>query len=563
MSRLEWSLRGLFWVVVALFVTWPASLSPATSLIGHPDVDVWNHAWGYWFIPHQISNLDWPFSTDLIGVPEGGDLYFIDLLGAVIGTPLAWCFGPAVAYNGVMVLRIAGAGLAGQALAGSVLGKGPHCAVAGLGLATLPFLLTEMSNGISEVVAIHWIVWCLWAGWLVLEEPTRKGWVRLAVLFGITTIANFYYGLVSAMVLAVMGGLRGFRAWRAGWRPSRLDAVEPIRALVLGAVIALPFWGAFQWTLRSENALIVRPKQFGVGWILSHNAVDPRTYFMPGDFQSVDLAAYGEAFVHTGYLRWTVIVLAIIGLVRNPKLRDWGIAAGVSLVLGLGPILYLGEWVKIGGHAVSLPFYWAQLLLPDVAITHPLRLSVGGQIIAVLLAAGGLVSLGRSWMAPLAGVLIVVESLWASPGPWPVPTADARVPAAYGEIAGSGPVLDLPGSVGVTMATSRYFWYQTAHGRGIPYSPNVRLDSCRDLEVQSAFTDPYLREGKHQIVEHPAKGPDLYQKALARRYSAIVLHTDLEERAGLKSAYTPVLTSVFGPPTIDGSLKVWTFEVAP
>jgi hypothetical protein len=83
------------------------------------------------------------------------------------------------------------------------------------------------------------------------------------------------------------------------------------------------------------------------------------------------------------------------------------------------------------------------------------------------------------------------------------------------------------------------------------------------MEVQSAFTDPYLREGKHQVVEHPAKGPDLYQKALARRYSAIVLHTDLEERADLKSAYTPVLTSVFGPPTVDGSLKVWTFGVAP
>ena len=46
-----------------------------------------------------------------------------------------------------------------------------------------------------------------------------------------------------------------------------------------------------------------------------------------------------------------------------------GVWAGAASVLGR-----LGE---AGGYSVSLPFYWAQLLLPDVAITHPLRLSIG------------------------------------------------------------------------------------------------------------------------------------------------------------------------------------------
>ena len=113
------------------------------------------------------------------------------------------------------------------------------------------------------------------------------------------------------------------------------------------------------------------------------------------------------------------------------------------------------------------------------------------------------------------------------------------------------------------MATSRYFWYQTEHEQPIPYSPNVRLDSCRDLDVQSAFTDPYLRESKQQVLEHPAKGPDLYQKALSRRYKAIVLHKALEQRAELKSAYQPVLESVFGPPDVDGEIAVWMLEGSP
>ena len=62
-----------------------------------------NHAGDTRFIPHQISQFSWPFSTELIGVPQGGDLYFIDLLGAILGALPCWLFGPAVAYNGVMI----------------------------------------------------------------------------------------------------------------------------------------------------------------------------------------------------------------------------------------------------------------------------------------------------------------------------------------------------------------------------------------------------------------------------------------------------------------------------
>jgi len=563
MNRTTVVFRAVFWIAVAMVITYPASMSPRSLLIGHPDVDVWNHAWGFWFVPHQLASFQLPFATDLIGVPEGGDLYFIDMIGALIGTPISWVFGPAAAYNAVMIGRIAAAGMAGQTLTQEVVGPGPHTAFAGLGLATLPFLLSEMSNGISEVVAIHWIVWSLWAGVRAMSEPSRKRWVHLGLLIGITTAASFYYGLVTIMMLAVLGGLRFVERVRMGWRPTTAMLRDPMVGAGLSAAVALPFWGAFQWTLHSGNALIVRPKEFAVGWILSHNAVDPRTYVMPGDFQSVDLTAYGEAFVHTGYLRWVVIALAIVGLLRMPTLRHWGGAAVVSLVFGLGPILYLGDWVNVGGYSVSLPFYWAQLLLPDVAITHPLRLSIGGQIAAVVLAAGGLAALKRAWLVPACGVAVAVESLVFSPGPWPVPTSSAHVPDVYAAIEKDGPVLDLPGSVGATMATSRYFWNQTAHGRGIPYSPNVRLDSARDLEVQSAFTDPIIRESEHRVVEDPGKGPDLYQKALGRRYAAIVLHSDLEARANLRSAYEPVLRSVFGPPTIDGPIQVWMLEAGP
>ncbi|MAY82309.1 MAG: hypothetical protein CL930_16205 [Deltaproteobacteria bacterium] len=497
----------------------------------------------------------------MIGSPDGGTLYFIDMLGALIGTPLSWVFGPAVAYNGVLVLRVAAAGLGGQVLSESVVGRGPHNMVAGIAMATLPFMLAEMSNGISEVVAIHWVIWSLWAGHLAWQQNTWASWRRAGIILGFTTVASFYYGLVAGMVMSVLFLALGWRSIRSGFRPTWDACKHPVLALGVAALVSVPCWLVFQWTLQNDASLIIRPQELAVGWMLSHNAVDPRTYLMWGDFQSVDLASYGEAFRHTGYLRWTVVFFAIVGVMKNPKLRPWAIAAIVSLLMGLGPMLYWGDWVQVGGRAVTLPFYWMQVVLPDVAITHPLRLSVGGQIIVAVLAAGGVASLSSRIVAPIIGLVVGLESVIMAPVQWPVPTSTAAIPDIYEGIP-DGAVLDLPGSVGKTMATSQYFWFQTRHGRPIPYSPNARLDSCRDLDVQSAFTDPYVRQSEHRVVEHPAKGPDLYQKHLSTKYAAIVLHTNLEARAGLPSDYEPVLTTVFGPPQIDGERKVWIFGEA-
>jgi hypothetical protein len=566
MSVRDWIVRLGAWLALAALVLWPMPLTPTTVLVGHPDVDVWNHAWGYWFVSHAIGEGMSPLQTTLLGAPDGGALFFIDFIGALIGTPIAWLFGAAAAYNGVLLLRVALAGMAAQTLSDVWTGRGVHGWVAGMAYASLPFLLCEMANGISEVASIHWVAWVLVAAERVRRDGHSRDWWRLGLLVGLCAAANFYYGLVAGMMVGVVALVDLATAWRGGDRPSKAFFRAVGGGIFAAVIVALPVWLAFRWSLSADDALIVRPKALAEGWMLSHNAVDPRTYFWPGDFQSVDLSEYGEAFRHTGYLRWSVLLLALVGAWTHRRLWVWAGVGLVCLILGLGPFLWWGEWVFAGGRHVSLPFYWLQLLLPDVAITHTLRLSIGGQLVLCVLAAGGLATLHRrfSRLVPTVTAVIVAglvffEGTQGSAAAWPIPSSDATVPDAFADL-DEGPILDLPGSVGSTMATSRYFWYQTAHQRPIPYTPNARLDSCRDLDVPASFSNPHVRSSTHAVVEDPASGPDRLQVRLARRYAAIVLHTDLQARADLPSEYGPVLRSLFGEPDTVDDLLIWRFR---
>ena len=71
--------------------------------------------------------------------------------------------------------------------------------------------------------------------------------------------------------------------------------------------------------------------------LLRHNAVDPKIYWMWGDFQSVNLKEkYGEPFVHTAYLRWTILPLRFGLVLRNNAcdcgLERWSFRYWVSVI---------------------------------------------------------------------------------------------------------------------------------------------------------------------------------------------------------------------------------------
>lgn len=550
--------RWAIWFGCATLICLPSSLTPHQRLLGDPAIDVWNHAWGYWFVFQSLLSGILPLETPLIGAPAGGTIYYIDTPGAVIALPFTAIFGPAVGYNLVLLGRLAIAGLATQSLLEEWIEKNTVWGwLAGWGTMTLPFLLCELSNGISEVCAIQWGICALW----MTERATRHNrwtdWIGLGIFQGLTIAATFYYGLAFGLLLIVLIlGRIGERSLDEG-RESLHLLNGAVSAAAIALFVASPYAFTFWMSIQSDSRLVMRDNSLHEQ-LLRHNAVDPKIYWMWGEFQSVDLKEkYGEPFVHTAYLRWSLLPFAIWAGIKHSRLRLWLGAMILSLILGLGNFLWWNEdWVYVGEQMISLPFDWIRQVLPQIAITHPLRLSIGGQVICVLLGIVGwrdlLTGQKSKWLCLLPLSLITIESLWGSSAQWPLPSSDATISSVYQlEPEDERGVLDLPAEVGTSMETSRYFWYQSVHGKPIPYTPDARLGSTRDLQTFKNFMGDGMKEEPHAL-------DTLSMVHMRKVYQSIVVHPELD--ATKAAAYADIFTDAFGEPTRTDGLLHWNLK---
>ncbi len=522
--------------VLAILATWPTVLDPLTRMIGHPDGDVWNHAWGPWWFWHKLSQGELPWRCSELYAPDGGVLWFIDPLGAAAGALLVPILGVAGAWNAVILGSVTLTSWAAASLAREVAGRGAHIYVASAVVVLGPMLNGELHNGISEAALMAPCLFALATGYRALRLGGRRTWLRTGALLGLTFLGSPYYALAAVVVLAVLG---------VGWllrRRSTREWLDLLAGAATALAIAAPTALLVRASVSAPDALVHRADPGVVELILRHNAVDPRTFVAPGGFQSVDYAALGEAFVHSGYLGWVALVLAALALyapgtssarLRGPlpplsaRGRAWNdsampaatpdqqgrklprapvhyfrrghlgsgrhtllaVAGAATLVLALGPELFWGgEVVRLGDRAVSLPFAYLSKLVPVQAITHTLRLAVPGLAIVAALAAVGWRQLGPRGRWATAVLLPLDLLVFARPA-WPLartPVLETTVQEALARTAppeGGPLVLDLPGAVGNTMATSRYLVLQTVHGRPIPYRPDARATTASLLHL--------------------------------------------------------------------------------
>lgn len=539
---------------VAVLVSFPGVLTLRTDLIGSPDVDVWNHAWGPWWWWHSLSQGALPWKTSLLLWPKGGVLWFIDPALALLGAPLVPLFGPVAAYNLVMLGSLAFSSWAAARFARALGVTGLPQLAASIALVASAMVTSELHNGISE--ACHVGVVALALAWV--EEAARgetlRGWVKAGVGVGLAAVVSPYLGLGAGIAALV----RGLPALRRAW-------VGGLTALVVAAPPAL----ALRAQLHSPNAIIQHPESMNLE-LAAHNAVDPRTFLAPFGFQSVDLGA--EGFLHSGYLGWVALGLTLwawrtsgANPVWRRSARMWALAAAACAIFALGPFLFFdGDYVLANQRLLRMPWFGIQQLAPGLAVTHPLRLAVPVVAIVAALAARALVVSPR-WVVGLALWALAVDGLVVSGAPWPLQTAPGQAPAALHTIAAAPhepprhAVLNLPTDVGATMATSRYLFWQTTHHRPIPYAPDARA-STSSLLNESAFRllaqlssrreDEAARigMGAAQGVPHAFGLADFGIRWLA-------VHHDLDPAAADRIAAQ--LTAELGPGVRTGDTTLW------
>ncbi len=532
---------------VGCLATWPMVEAPASRLIGHPFVDVWNHAWGAWWFWDSLSQGALPLHTRLLGAPSGGYLWYIDPIGALATAPLVPVLGVVAAWNVLVLAYVTLASVAGRGLALALGASATSSWVGAVATAVSPYLLSEIHNGISEAVGVCWSVFALAAlARAGAADGRRRDWAMAGLWGGLTAVGTVYYALGLALAALPL-------ALHAAWRRPREGTLGILTAALVAAAIAVPTFLLVRITLGDPaGALIGRPdaplSNPAIFGILAHNAVDPRSFFVPGEFQSVDVSRYGEFFLHTSYVGWVALCLALWG-------RRWLVlgAATLPLVFSLGPFLYYdGDFVRHGARLVDLPYRLLFEVLPTSALGHPQRAGFPGLALLYGLAAATLAR-ARPPVVSILALAVAGEALLLSPAAWPIartaPWDDASAVHVREAVARqpdrAGIVLDLPGDVpGSGMTTSRYLLLQATHGLPLPYSPDVRVAACK-LQDTSARALLQRLPSADRVVTAASL------HAAGVRW--VVLHGDLAD----VSTEERVLTPVLGEPERFGEVAVY------
>ncbi len=577
--RRAWIVAGL--VALGLVATFPMATDPLGRLVGHGDVDATNHAWGPWWWWITLGRGEIPWETKLLAAPGGGVLWFIDPFLAAVGATMVGVVGVVGAYNLVILLYVVLAAAAGRSLARALGAGGAASWIAAVGVALGPYLLCEIHNGVSEAVGVAWSTFALAAARRALSGGGLRWWAATGAWLGVATAGTWYYGLATGLTIG---------AWALATLLTR-DATERRAALRgiggallaggLAGVIAAPVLALVRRSVTDPASLVLRGDvDAGVReYLLAHNAVDPRAFVAPGGFQSVDLAARGEAFLHSSYLGLVALALAAVAVGARPGL--WRAALGLvpAAVLSLGAWLWWGgAWVEIGGARLALPFSWLVAVLPDAGATHAQRLAwpvVAG--VAALAAVGADTLAARSERPRRAlvalGGLVALDLLVSAP--WPlarVEALDVRAHARLGELAKierrTTPaselkigVLDLPAEVGSTMASSRYLVYQAASGLPIPYRPDARGGTARLFGASwfnVLFAASAGRPDEAASLAASLAGVtrvDINVDGSAIRW--IVLHRELERGRGDVAWLDRQLRAWFGEPEALGDHLTW------
>lgn len=508
-------------------------------LIGHPNLDVWSHAWGMDWFSSQLRSGRFPWYIEGAAWPTQRILWYIDPIGATILTPFSWFLGPVYSYNTLIGIQIFSLGMSVWLLARK-LGSSGWLAMSIM--CSSPFLLGEYWNGVIEA---GWVATIPLAGYLALCSSRWTG-----VVVGLAALATPYHG-VGAALMATTLILSNSKQSR-GIRFRRLCITG-----VVSILVALPHLLLIRASIHSPLSFVNRSIFEGYNHaVLISNAVDPLALFTPGDFwsQHINDTRMSVPWHKTPYLGWVGIIGSVLLLLfRKPGKMLWfPVLIGLTLTLGIF-LWYDGAWVHApNGGYYKLPLGYIAQWAP-LPIDHPMRF-VGVVVCSLALMSDRF--LGR-WAWLLCGLALIENLHWA-PNSWPLPTADTTLPRVYDSIPkDKTAILDLPSDLGVGNQTNRYLFWERIHHHPVPWGNKVSAIGVASKNPAVIQWASISRDVSGYIEGLDPEAVITKETLQDENYGWIILHLSLLKNTQELKKYD-VISKVYGTPKKDKEYWIWS-----
>ena len=555
------------YMALVVLATYPAVLRLRSAIIGDSYSDMWKHLWGlWWFYDALVDHHQLPIFTTHIDYPQGGYLYFADPLTASVSVVLQPLFGLVCTYNLLILAQLIGGCLGGFLLAREVGLRRSGSFLAGMMYGLSPYVLSySAGSGVTETINLAWPALYLCYLLRTLRGEGRQASLRAAVCLFLTAFACWYYAefmLLMTALIFLFGSTApplGRHAWPRyrGMLMERGRFLVPV--LVVSFCLILPFATTFAEVIRNPYNLVTPDKGGGAHQPMRR---DPKTFhdylgenqlnyiglydiLRPGK-ENATVTVSMDRLTRVYYVGWIALALIVTGLLLAPRpwsreLHFWLWSTVVFWFLSLGPQIHLRSDMGDVGHAIcrSWPYMLVYYTFPLFKqIAQPFRMMLLVYLGAGLLAGFGLERL-QARMAPsmkgwiwLIALGILLETLYVSPTPYPIPLASATIDPVYYVLAGipgHGGVWDVPDErPGGILVPSEYYYYQTVHHRPIPYRTSG--------EVSRQIRD----NGIHRVLRN------LHSGCWETQSSTAMLHSGVDELRQMRMRYLILHRNLLG-----------------
>jgi len=499
-----WIRAAGVYLVAAVVLTWPLATSLTTHLgalegAGDPYLNLWILGTGIkTWLADPASVLSGRVFDANIFHPAAGSLTFSDhlLLQSLVMAPLyAVTRNLVLCYNLLLLASLALSGLAMHALVKGVTGSIPAAFVAGLAWACWPYRSAHLLH--LQLQSLYFLPLALLALYRLAAARRKVAAVLLGVLAAMQAVSSVYYGLMTAIALAV--GAVTVAGATGQWRGRRFWSRMVLAALVGAILVAPVMWPYWRSQQREGFGRNLFEAAAHAASVQSYTQVPPDNlvYGRTG-LLAPRAPAPGERdrrhVEHQLFPGLVLLGLAALGLWRGwrsdarPVVMSAAALALAGLVLSLGPegVRPLYAWLAdhvFGFHAIRAPARFSVVVMLGLCILAGVgvsqsRLKIGGVAVVAALMCLEYVN------APLAFV--------AAP---PASTATGRWLA---EKDGAGAVLYLP--LTLDRENSPFMVQSLEHGRPVVNGYSGQRPSFYTSLVD-ALADPVSADARATLKE--------------------------------------------------------------